>query len=103
MKNCKKLTELDCLNNQLTTIDVSDCTQMYKLSCGNNLLTTLDLRGLMQLHEIWSRGNQISEIYLSVSISNLIFVGEQWGVQDKEQYPEPYYHDGYAYPEFVYK
>ena len=101
VKNCRELTELHCNDNQLKSIDVSDCTQMYKLYCGNNLLTTLDLRGLTQLHEIWSRGNRISKIYLSVSISNLIFVGEQWGVQDKEQYPEPYYHDGYPYPEFV--
>ncbi|MBR5689245.1 MAG: leucine-rich repeat domain-containing protein, partial [Prevotella sp.] len=37
------LTELNCRNNRLTTLDVSGCTALTTLDCGINKLTSLDV------------------------------------------------------------
>ncbi|MBN2652538.1 MAG: hypothetical protein JXR63_09150 [Spirochaetales bacterium] len=41
----KKLENLDCALNNLTTLDLSPCILLYSLKCEGNLLTELDLSG----------------------------------------------------------
>jgi len=52
------LTELNCFNNQLTSLDVTNNTALTSLYCGSNLLTSLDVT------------NNTALIYLNVSFQN---------------------------------
>jgi Leucine-rich repeat (LRR) protein len=43
------LKELNCSNNQLTTLDLGDCSNLVKLKCNNNPLATKNLNFLIPL------------------------------------------------------
>jgi hypothetical protein len=80
------LTDLNCYNNQLTSLDVSDCvnlvnldcssnqigslnlssnTELVSLGCGRNNLTELDVSSNLNLEALTCRKNQIDSLSLS--------------------------------------
>ncbi len=59
------LETLDCKNNQLTRLDVSQNTKLTKLSCESNQLTSLDLSQNAALTQLDCSGNQLISLNLS--------------------------------------
>ncbi len=59
------VTELDCSDNQLTSLDVSGCTSLTRLSCSNNQLTSLDVSGCTSLTKLDCYGNQLTSLDVS--------------------------------------
>jgi len=53
------LTELNCRNNQLTSLDVSQNTVLTELNCQNNQLISLDVSQNTALIYLWCGNNQI--------------------------------------------
>jgi hypothetical protein len=56
---------LDCSNNQLTSLDVSNNTWLMDLSCEGNQLTELDLQFNSQLHFLGCTNNHLHYLDLS--------------------------------------
>ena len=65
------LTDLDCRENQLTSLDVSQNIALTYLSCEYNQLTNLDVSGATALNELHGDNNQLT----SLDISNNIDLG----------------------------
>lgn len=59
------LTELFCLNNQLTTLDISNNTQLKVLYCNNNQLSTLDISNNTQLTDLSCYANELTTLDVS--------------------------------------
>ena len=59
------LTKLNCIDNQLTNLNVSGCTALTKLNCYDNQLTNLDVSGCTALTELYCRGNQLTNLNVS--------------------------------------
>jgi len=59
------LEKLDCHNNRLTSINLSNCPKLKYLDCSDNQLTELDLSNLTQLEEICCYANELTELRLS--------------------------------------
>lgn len=53
---------LDCMGNQLTTLDVTKLTKLMFLICAGNQLTTLDVTGLTNLTTLICSGNQLTAL-----------------------------------------
>lgn len=61
----KQITYLDCSDNALTTLDVSELTQLVHLDCSGNRLTTLDIRNQQSLESFDATGNpDLNTIYV---------------------------------------
>lgn len=56
------LETLDCMDNQLTTLDVTKLTSLTDLVCSGNQLTTLDVTGLTNLTTLICAGNQLTAL-----------------------------------------
>ena len=56
------LETLDCMDNQLTTLDVTKLTNLTGLICAGNQLTTLDVTGLTNLTTLICAGNQLTAL-----------------------------------------
>ena len=65
------LTHLDCRENQLTSLDVSQNIALTYLNCEHNQLTNLDVSGATALNELHVDNNQFS----SLDVSNNIALG----------------------------
>ena len=63
------LEKLDCLNNQLSTIDVSKNTALELLACDQNQLTSLDLSNNRALKTLWCNSNQLTYLDLSNNVA----------------------------------
>ena len=61
------LIALTCNNNQLTSIDVSTNTALTDLGCFNNQLTSLDVSGTISLTELYCSNNQLTSIDVSTN------------------------------------
>ena len=59
------LTYLDCENNSLSTLDVSNNTALSFLYCSNNNLTTLDVSNNTSLTGLWCEGNNLTTLDVS--------------------------------------
>ena len=59
------LKKLDCKNNNLTCLDVSQNTNLTVLYCESNHLTSLDLSKNTALTELTCQGNQLTSLDLS--------------------------------------
>ena len=59
------LTNLDCSENQLTTLNISQNTNLIELYCGTNQLTNLDVTNLSNLVRLWCFSNQLSNLNVS--------------------------------------
>ena len=60
-----KLTRLDCWSNQLTELSVSGCTELTRLNCYGNQLTTLDVSGCTALTWMNCNQNQLTKLNVS--------------------------------------
>ena len=60
-----KLTELYCEFNQLTSLDLSKNIALTKLDCARNQLTSLDLSKNTALTELTCQGNQLTSLDVS--------------------------------------
>ena len=61
------LTQLDCWDNKLTTLDVRKNTALTVLDCADNELTSLDVSRNTALTELWCFGNQLTELDVSAN------------------------------------
>ena len=61
------LTKLYCQNNQLTSLDVSGCTALTYLNCGSNQLTSLDVSANTALTTLWCYYNQLESLDVSAN------------------------------------
>ena len=59
------LETLDCMDNQLTTLDVTKLTSLKVLVCNDNQLTTLDVTKLTNLTDLECNGNQLGSLDVS--------------------------------------
>ena len=64
------LTYLDCSNNQITSLDVSQLTKLITFNCSNNPLTSLNLGQLTSLIAITCENTSLEGLNLS-QLSNL--------------------------------
>jgi len=62
-----KLDKLECNNNNLTMLDLSENTQLTKLQCQKNQLTSLDLSANTQLQELRCENNKLESLDVSGS------------------------------------
>ena len=66
VSNNTALTGLSCSNNQLTSLDVSNSTALTELYCTfNNQLTSLDVSNNTALTELYCRSNQLTSLDVS--------------------------------------
>jgi len=63
------LTQLQCNNNQLTTLDVSQNTSLTWLNCYDNQLTSLNLNGATALEGLYAWNNQLVNLDVSQNTS----------------------------------
>ena len=63
----ESLTELYCLSNQLTSLDVSANTALTELWCGYNQLTSLDVSANTALTTLWCYYNQLESLDVSAN------------------------------------
>lgn len=59
------LTYLDCSDNQLSSLDLSNCTQLATLNCSDNKLTSLDISCNKQLASLDCFSNRLSSLDIS--------------------------------------
>ncbi|WP_418513392.1 leucine-rich repeat domain-containing protein [Corallibacter sp.] len=74
IQDFEMLEELSVLNNNLTTLDVSQNTNLRQLFCTNNVLTTLNLGQNSNLENIQCANNQLTDLDVS-EITNLEHLG----------------------------
>ena len=60
------LKSIKCVDNRLTTLDVSECTLLEELNCAMNNLTSLDISGCPSLVELFCSNNQLTTLDVSV-------------------------------------
>ncbi len=60
VSGCTALTELDCANNQLSSLDVSDCRALTELDCASNQLIELKGCTSKKLRRVGCEHNRIS-------------------------------------------
>jgi hypothetical protein len=65
----RNLTVLDCGDNNLTSLNLSQNTALTQLYCYDNLLTNLDLSANLQLTSLDCRNNMISDLNVTQNIS----------------------------------
>ena len=70
----ESLTELYCLSNQLTSLDVSANTALTKLYCQNNQLTSLDVSGCTALTMLVCFSNQLTTLDVSANTALTMLV-----------------------------
>ena len=68
----ESLTELYCLSNQLTSLDVSGCTALTYLNCGSNQLTSLDVSANTALTTLWCYYNQLESLDVSANTALMV-------------------------------
>ena len=73
------LKELNCWQNQLTTLDLSKNTALTKVWCFNNKITSLNVSGCTALQELDCNDNQLQRLNVSgcPALTNLYFYKNQ--------------------------
>ncbi|WP_298340843.1 T9SS type B sorting domain-containing protein [uncultured Algibacter sp.] len=71
IQDFQALTNLDCSENQLSVLDVTQNTNLTELYCSNNMLTNLDVTNQTNLVRLWCFNNQLSSLDVSLK-PNLI-------------------------------
>jgi hypothetical protein len=69
-----ELTNLNCFNTQLTSLDVSSCTSLIELMCAYNQITSLDVSSCTSLTGLYCANNQLTSLDVS-SNTSLISIG----------------------------
>lgn len=67
------LTDLNCANNQLTNLNIKSCTYLTNLYCSNNQLTSLNLKSIW-LTTLACNDNKLT----SLDVKNCIRLSEIW-------------------------
>ncbi len=62
LSNNKELTGLYCAGNNLTSLNVSNNINLSKLYCHNNELTSIDLSNNINIRELWCGGNLLTHL-----------------------------------------
>ncbi len=65
ISNNTVLTNLNCDNNQLSSLDVSNNTALTRLYCENNQLSSLDVGSNIALTHLWCGGNSLTTLDVS--------------------------------------
>ena len=65
------ITGLNCVNNQITSLNVSANPVLTDLYCGDNRLTSLDVSKNTVLRSLWCNNNQITNLNVSPVLSEL--------------------------------
>ena len=65
----KNLTHLNCSNNQLTALDVSNNTALTDLNCNYNQLTSLDVSKNTALEMLYCYDNQLTALDVSKNMA----------------------------------
>ena len=68
IENFSALTNLSCMSNQLTSLDVSQNADLITLACGDNQLTNLDVTQNIALQYLGCEANQLTSIDVSQNI-----------------------------------
>lgn len=68
------LTSLNCNNNQLATLNVSQNTKLTQLFCNDNVLTGLVVDTLIDLNILWCSNNRLSNIDVTKNIKLISLV-----------------------------
>jgi len=63
------LVDLNCICNQLAILDVSNNTSLEELYCSENLLSTLDVSNMVGYCNLYCSGNQLTTIDVSNNTS----------------------------------
>lgn len=66
------LETLDCMDNQLTTLDVTKLTSLTDLECSDNQLVSLNVSTLEELKYLWCHGNKMT----ALDITNNAYLGD---------------------------
>ncbi len=74
VSNCTLLKYLSCNSNQLSHLDISNCSLLTELWCGSNQLTSLDVSNCALLSNLWCGSNQLS----SLDVSNCTLLTDLW-------------------------
>ncbi|MGI6077364.1 MAG: InlB B-repeat-containing protein [Fastidiosipilaceae bacterium] len=64
-----KLTQLNCRDNQLEVLNVSQNKALTELDCGLNNLQTLDVRANALLEELYCDGNQLASLDVKTNLA----------------------------------
>src|SRR2546430_10770844 len=65
LRNFSNLKELDCSNNQLSSLNLSKCNLLSSLKCSNNRFINLDFDECLELTELECCKNQIKNKFLN--------------------------------------
>lgn len=68
VSGCTKLQNLRCYGNQLTSLNVSGCHELTVLLCDQNALTEIDLSNNTELQELICETNPLTSLDLSKNI-----------------------------------
>lgn len=61
------LTHLDCSNNTMTNLDVSQNSNITEIYCNDNLLTALNIENTPNLQRLWCFNNQLTNLDVSLN------------------------------------
>ena len=76
LSNNTKLKEVECYENNLTSLNVNNLSLLEELMCDNNYLTSLDLSDNTLLKNLESDNNLLNELDLSLNINlNYVVLG----------------------------
>ena len=64
MNELTELVELNCSDNQLTSLDVTSCINLWILECNNNLIASLDLRFCPELGSLECHNNRLTSLLI---------------------------------------
>ena len=70
---------LNCSENQLTSLDVSNCTALTSLFCFDSQLTSLDVSGCTSLTTLYCFGNQIKREAMETLVRSLPIINNGTG------------------------
>jgi Leucine-rich repeat (LRR) protein len=86
------LENLNCYNNQLTTLDVSNNLNLKYLMCSGNQLTSLEVSNNSALKSLWCESNQLTTLDVSnnSALESLWCDGNQFTTLDVSNNPDLY-------------
>ena len=63
--NSNTLASIDCMYNQISSLDVGRFANLYQLACTNNQISSLQLANHTQLKNLWCETNHLTSLDLS--------------------------------------
>ena len=72
LEGFSELKKINCNNNSIVSIDVSNNTKLKTLNCASNKITALDVRKNTELTELNCEKNQLNTLVLNESLVSLV-------------------------------